>query len=244
MIDGVSSRGFSATAIPPLPRLEKSNREAIIEYSRRTYATPRSEVEKDVADWALATEEDKKPQQGGGGYGGSRTAYGQLRSEGDRNTEASRPNVEQPRPRQFQPQFDSQRQSQSIPTYQRPIPNSSFERREPSQFQRPMPSRPPINPEYRPLDKPQGMTIGLEPSSARLGPRVVEPVQTPTEFRAQQRQVQQQSQSSGLSFDDALRQGPVNFRGRKIEDKKERPKVEVNTDALKRVLEEAMGKKE
>jgi len=233
MIDGVSSRGFSATAIPPLPRLEKSNREAIIEYSRRTYATPRSEVEKDVADWALATEEDKKPQQGSGGYG-SRPNFGQ----------------EQPRPRQFQSQFDSQRQSQSMPIYHRP-----------------MPSRPPINPEYRPLDKSQGRTIGLElpisspknleqrsrgssiasqnlKDSGAIGTRVVEPVQTPTEFRAQQQQVQQQSQSSRLSFSDALRQGPVNFRGRKIEDKRERPKVEVNTDALKKVLEEAMGKKE
>ena len=219
MIDGVSSRGFSASAIPPLPRLEKSNREAIIEYSRSTYATPRSEVEKDVAEWALANEEDKKPQSGGG-YGGSRPAYGQRPSEERGSAEARRPNVEQPRPRQFQPQFDSQRQSQPMPTYQRP-----------------MPVRPPVNPEYGPADKPQGRTIGLEP-------RVIEPVQTPTEFRAQQQQVQQQSQSSGLSFSDALRQGPVNFRGRRIEDKRERPKVEVNTDALKKVLEEAMGKKE
>ncbi|MDO8496809.1 MAG: type IV secretion system DNA-binding domain-containing protein [bacterium] len=230
MIDGVSSRGFSAAAIPPLPRLEKSSREAIIEYSRKTYATPRSEVEKDVAAWALANEEDKKPQ-GGGGYGGSRPAYGQFRSEERRpseergstehrnanvgNTEASRPNVEQSRSRPPQ-----------------------FENRESPQFQqRPISDRSPINPEYRLVDKPQGRTIGLEP-------RVVEPVQTPTEFRAQQQQVQQQSQSSGLSFDDALRQGPVNFRGKKIEGKRERPKVEVNTDALKKVLEEAMGKKE
>ena len=130
------------------------------------------------------------------------------------NTEVSRPNIEQSRPR---PQFKN---------------------RESSQFQQgSMPARPPINPEYRPVDKPQGRTIGLEP-------RVVEPVQTPTEFRAQQQQVQQQSQSSGLSFDDALRQGPINFRGKKIEGKRERPKVEVNTDALKKVLEEAMGKKE
>ena len=60
----------------------------------------------------------------------------------------------------------------------------------------------------------------------------------------QQQQVQQQSQSSGLSFNDALRQGPVNFRGKRIEEKKERPKVEVDTSALKKVLEEAMGKKE
>ncbi len=223
MIDGVSSRGFSAAAIPPLPRLEKSNREAIIEYSRRTYATPRSEVEKDVAEWALANEEDKKPQ-GGGGYGGSRPAYGQ----------------DQFRPR---PQFENRESAQF---QQRPMPARPSDRQagslggtaEPSPVRlEPRRPEPPRNSEYRPVDKPQGRTIGLEP-------RVIEPVQTPTEFRAQQQQVQQQSQSSGLSFDDALRQGPVNFRGKRIEGKRERPKVEVDTGALKKVLEEAMGKKE
>ncbi|KKT82729.1 MAG: DSBA oxidoreductase, partial [Candidatus Yanofskybacteria bacterium GW2011_GWA2_44_9] len=35
-------------------RLDKSSREAIIEYSRSTYATPRSEVEKDAVDGAAA----------------------------------------------------------------------------------------------------------------------------------------------------------------------------------------------
>lgn len=236
MIDGVSSRGFSAAAIPPLPPLERSNREAIIEHSRKTYAVPRSEVEKEIAEWALTTEEDKKLQQGGG-YGGqgfnrlqgSRPfSYGQRSNEERGSTETSRPNIEQSR--QFQSQYENQRQDQQ------PMR---------SNYQRPMsirPSEPSRNPEYRPADRPPlgPRTIGLEPSSARLEPRIVEPVQTPTEFRAQQRQLQQPSQPSGLSFSDALRQGPVNFRGKRIEDKRERPKVEVNTNELKKVLEEVM----
>lgn len=237
MIDGVSSRGFSAAAIPPLPKLEKSNREAIVEHSRRTYATPRAEVERSVAEWALATEEDKKPQ--GGGYGGSSPrrnepwpregGQGSPRFQGGRQSFEQ----EQPRQRQSQPQFDNRRQDQPMqpsPTYQRPM--TTEPRREP-----------PRPPEYRPIDKPQGRAIGLETISTRLQPRAVEPVQTPTEFRAQQQQVQQ-SRPSGLSFNDALKQGPVNFRGKKLEDKREKPKVEVNTNELKKVLEEAMGKKE
>jgi len=52
MIDGVSSRGFSAATIPPFPKLENSNREAIIAYSREKYSTPRDVVQKEIADWA------------------------------------------------------------------------------------------------------------------------------------------------------------------------------------------------
>ncbi len=52
MIDGISSRGFSAATIPPFPKLEKSNREAIIAYSREKYSTPRDMVQKEIADWA------------------------------------------------------------------------------------------------------------------------------------------------------------------------------------------------
>ena len=32
----------------PLPKLEKSNREEVVDYSRKTYATPRAEVEKTI----------------------------------------------------------------------------------------------------------------------------------------------------------------------------------------------------
>src|SRR3989338_390299 len=61
MIDGISSKGFSASTIPPLPKLEKSKREAIVEQSRKTYATPRAEVEKMIADWAVTI--DGKPME-------------------------------------------------------------------------------------------------------------------------------------------------------------------------------------
>jgi len=44
-----------------------------------------------------------------------------------------------------------------------------------------------------------------------------------------------------VSLNQALREGPVNFRGRRMDERKERPKVEVNTNDLRKALEEAMG---
>lgn len=52
MIDGVSSKGFSAATIPPFPKLERPYRDEIIEHSRKTYATPSETVEREIAEWA------------------------------------------------------------------------------------------------------------------------------------------------------------------------------------------------
>ena len=49
MIDGVPSRPFSAITLPPIPKPEISYADEIIEHSRKTYGTPRAEVEKAIA---------------------------------------------------------------------------------------------------------------------------------------------------------------------------------------------------
>ncbi|HBD25135.1 MAG: hypothetical protein A2566_02135 [Candidatus Zambryskibacteria bacterium RIFOXYD1_FULL_40_13] len=51
MIDEVSSRPFSATAIPPIARPEKSFKEEVIRSSREQFGRPRAVVEKDIIDW-------------------------------------------------------------------------------------------------------------------------------------------------------------------------------------------------
>ncbi|MFC1700660.1 type IV secretion system DNA-binding domain-containing protein [Patescibacteria group bacterium] len=56
MIDGMASRPFSATTLPPMPKLEKSCRDKIIENSRKRYSTNRQEIEKDIAEWSGAIE--------------------------------------------------------------------------------------------------------------------------------------------------------------------------------------------
>ena len=66
MIDGLAGRPFSATTIEPFKAEKISNKEAIIEYSRKTYATNRIEVDNAIARWANidmeTTMPDKKPE--------------------------------------------------------------------------------------------------------------------------------------------------------------------------------------
>ncbi len=50
MIDGVPSRPFSATTLPPAPKPEISYTDEIIDYSRKTYGAPRADVEKAIAE--------------------------------------------------------------------------------------------------------------------------------------------------------------------------------------------------
>jgi energy-coupling factor transporter ATP-binding protein EcfA2 len=51
MIDGISSSPFSATTLPPIPLPEKSNATAVIEESRRQFASKRVDVEKKIELW-------------------------------------------------------------------------------------------------------------------------------------------------------------------------------------------------
>ncbi|MCX6789758.1 MAG: type IV secretion system DNA-binding domain-containing protein [Candidatus Gribaldobacteria bacterium] len=53
MIDGVTSRPFSAGTLPPLELSENiKNRQKIIQRSREQYAQPRTEVEQQIASWS------------------------------------------------------------------------------------------------------------------------------------------------------------------------------------------------
>lgn len=51
MIDSVTSAPFSATTLPPIPPQETSFVDEIIELSRKTFAKPKSAVEKTIALW-------------------------------------------------------------------------------------------------------------------------------------------------------------------------------------------------
>lgn len=54
MIDGVAPPPFSANTLPPLPLPEISYKEEIIQFSRREYAHPRTEVERQIGEWSAA----------------------------------------------------------------------------------------------------------------------------------------------------------------------------------------------
>ncbi|TRZ80236.1 DUF87 domain-containing protein [bacterium] len=52
MIDGMASRPFSATTLPPYSKQEKSYREKVISLSRERYASSKEEVEQRIAKWS------------------------------------------------------------------------------------------------------------------------------------------------------------------------------------------------
>ena len=59
MIDGVTSRPFSAITLPPIPIREKNYREAIIKVSRERYTSKRKIVEEKIARWSEGIEAKK-----------------------------------------------------------------------------------------------------------------------------------------------------------------------------------------
>lgn len=62
MIDGFSSRPFSATTLPPIVREEKSSREKIIKVSRERYGgLSRQEVEEKIARWSGVMGDEEEP---------------------------------------------------------------------------------------------------------------------------------------------------------------------------------------
>ncbi len=76
MIDGVSSRPFSATTIPPLKKPEKMYVREIIEMSRSTFSKPRAVVEDEIRKWHTDGKTQAPPPgargQDGGNYSGGR----------------------------------------------------------------------------------------------------------------------------------------------------------------------------
>ncbi len=65
MIDGVSSRAFSATTLPPLAKPERSYRDEIIDFTRKTYGVPREEVENTIREWAGPIESAESSEASG-----------------------------------------------------------------------------------------------------------------------------------------------------------------------------------
>src|SRR3989344_2578090 len=87
MIDGVASRAFSASTMPPIAKPEISYRQNIIEESRRQFGTPREEIEKKISEWygplagAAESEPRRQPRYGDSG-GASRSYSSDTRRDG------------------------------------------------------------------------------------------------------------------------------------------------------------------
>lgn len=73
MVNGITTKGFSASTLPPLPKMEESHKDEIVAYSRAHFTTPREEVEKNITDWAGPSdggqEEERPRRPAGPSYG-------------------------------------------------------------------------------------------------------------------------------------------------------------------------------
>ena len=71
MIDGVTSRAFSARTLPPFQQIHESYRAEIIKSSQEQFSIPREKMEETIAKWNVFapngnTNENKKPYAGAG----------------------------------------------------------------------------------------------------------------------------------------------------------------------------------
>lgn len=60
MIDGMTSKPFSATTLSPIAHPEKNYREQIIDWSRSTYARPKAVVEENIRSWHQESHVEKR----------------------------------------------------------------------------------------------------------------------------------------------------------------------------------------
>lgn len=63
MIDGMASRPFSASTLPPIKTIGKTFEEKIIQDSREQYATSRKEVEEKIAEWHAQIANEMKAEK-------------------------------------------------------------------------------------------------------------------------------------------------------------------------------------
>jgi hypothetical protein len=212
MIDGISSRGFSASTLERFPVPEKSYKEQIIEHSRQMYSTKREVVEKNIAEWAgsMREEESERGREG--------------RRERPFRDEEPRRFDDRP-PRQFQRRDDSRSFQQGIERDDRP-PRQSQQPQAPRQYDAPSES---VSASQRNVSiaKP---SMNLDKVETTSVPRTISPRQ---ELRGRTGQ--------SVSLNEAFSQGAIDFKGKKKGDE-QRPKKEVDTAELRKILEESLKK--
>ncbi len=155
MVNGITSKGFSALSLPPFPKLEVTQRDAIIAASRETYSTPRETVEREIASWSTTTD-DAAPSAGGGSVG---------QSDGQRYTDTPRPYTPSRPPMNRPPQTSGGGyQGQRRDDRPRPAPQQRTETPRPPQPPRPVtpppaPIAPTPAPQPEPIKKEEGASL-------------------------------------------------------------------------------------
>ncbi len=276
MIDGISSKGFSATMLPPFPKMERNYRSEVIDYSRSNYANLRATVESSISEWALSDTKDEnnlkkdhpprddlRPQRDD--FRPQRDDFRPRRDDGPQRPQQrsfDRPQYQNQGPRYDQPPRDYRREEprdDRTRDIRRDFPIQSapprpMEERRPLPEERPVEARPPqaqpVVQRQTPVQPPVQLPVQPRPSIQQPAqpqppiqprPSIQPPVQQPKPQPTPPESPGYQSQSLAEVF----KSGPVNFRGKKLDDKQrpQKDKKEVNTDELRKILE-GMGKKE
>ncbi len=86
MIDGIGSKPFSATTLPPLAVPEDNSTVEVIEASRRQFARSRAEVEEQVKTLTNMGRADEPSGHGGGGKGQSKQDFGPRKNGGGQSS--------------------------------------------------------------------------------------------------------------------------------------------------------------
>ena len=101
MIDGISSKPFSATTLPPVPSVSESFKNEVIEFSRKTYSQPRSEVETAISARYVPKEPPKAPPReavhGAGRPSGAPVALTRSQAPYQSSSRPSAPSFSSPR---------------------------------------------------------------------------------------------------------------------------------------------------
>jgi len=196
MINGVSSKGFSASTLERFPQLENSNRQAIIEASREAYSTPKSIVEKEISEWAGPVTDEGSVHVGAGSYQEKRGDY---------------------RP-QNRPPFNSSQNRPFNPAQNRPLlprRDDNLQRKENNNNPQPrLQSGPLSNPSNQAQSSPKEVSL----STLNL---------TPVNFKGRK-----------INPPSALSGGGGKYKNNNY------TKKEVDTEELKKLLEESLKKKE
>ncbi|MBI2063928.1 MAG: type IV secretion system DNA-binding domain-containing protein [Candidatus Yanofskybacteria bacterium] len=215
MIDGVASRAFSAMTMETIKRLPVSNRQRIIEYSREHYSARREDVEKKITEWHTPVTADV------GRFDDER----QPRSGGFGSGRRDYGEMRSPRSNYGGSTPNETARAHSVP----------LSRTGSSRFDSPSPMR--VEP------KPQVFPRNPMPSVAPIVPRSVpsKPVISANPVTHTNVRYGAKPSIKPTSFSEALKHGPVDFKGRKIEPKPPKPKVNVDVGGLRKILEESLG---
>ena len=204
MIDGVASNPFSAIGLPPKTESEETgNTEKVIKISRERYAGKREVVEEKIIRWHGLGEDNKEPAPGNDFKGGKKFEYKRQPPSGGQF---------QSSPQQFQrgPQF------QNIPP--------TGQRTRPVVYTQSMPEK------TKTLSAPR-----QKPNPQKIAHRFYDQP-TPTVNSEQKENNSEPSglpeNDSGISLQDALNQGAVDFRGRKVVQKIEHSAPSSHQDAI------------